>query len=868
MAQAQYDEFVRLRKTWTDALTARKQAYWETPVASVATVTPTVPTTPAPVSTPQVPTSSEVIQWVKDLWWDVQNRQNTRNVMTWKGGTVTPSGAILNADWSVTPEHVETSSAPVTPAPTPTTPVETPAPIDKNAEIKAKNEAQMALNKQKSELAIADRKRQAEEVKLASIPTDQKWVLNALISWASVPTQNTQAYRNAKVQYDTFKKFNSMTPTQLLDNLKMNEIGTDMDQLLASNPNYVQAKQKLNEIQKVTNLNKTMSNIVAGANGTEIKAVTPEQNEIDISTKLMQKFGLDDANAEAFSQFIATDEEMADNKAKLLANRNQLSNVNRQINETTTLLNQGIKDIKAQYPDMSASGIITLMGSRLSEFNDTITNLNSTKSLLDADIKMEMDLAKSAFDAKSADIQAQNQIRSAMAIGDYNASIDLQKSQAEFEQKIAQQAQAMNDPVMAISSMIDEYKKLGIPFTRSTQQVIADFQSSGQDLPTYLSNLQKTIQSKPEYQQALAKKANEWVSFQTIGDKVYKVQNGQLIDTGIATAKTPDWKQDTSGNWYNANSTTSPAVQTSTLSPASISQISTRLQGNNVQCGMVSNDYAAVKFPDAPRMWDTYESKINTINAIWKAPIPQVWGLFVMDTWTSTGHTGIVTAVNGDGTFTATDANRSGSKDGWPLQTSTYKISDKISFSNAPVWTQVPQGFTDSDIAVLGSVAKLDKQGKQTLNENWLTERDWANFNAWLLPPTAKQKQESQVVVDRVDDILKWDWTDAVWPFLWKSRVFTWGGTDRKVTELKVAALKDLLAMANLDKIKWAMSDKDIEFLRNTATYLSTDLSESEFEKTLNEIKTKYSNIAWGKPTTWTTQTNTGAWQTDSLKIR
>lgn len=88
---------------------------------------------------------------------------------------------------------------------------------------------------------------------------------------------------------------------------------------------------------------------------------TPEQEEEDISSKIMKKYGLDDANASAFAQFIATDTEMADNKAKLLANRTQLSNVNRQISETTTLLNQGIKDLKAQYPDMSASGIITLM---------------------------------------------------------------------------------------------------------------------------------------------------------------------------------------------------------------------------------------------------------------------------------------------------------------------------------------------------------------------------------------------------------------------------------------------------------------------------------------------------------------------------
>lgn len=81
----------------------------------------------------------------------------------------------------------------------------------------------------------------------------------------------------------------------------------------------------------------------------------------------------------------------------------------------------------------------------------------------------------------------------------YENKLALQQNQAEYDQKIAQQAQAMNNPVTAISTMIEEYKKLGIPFNRSTQQVISDFQTSGQDLPTYLTELQKLIQSKPEY---------------------------------------------------------------------------------------------------------------------------------------------------------------------------------------------------------------------------------------------------------------------------------------------------------------------------------------------------------------------------------
>lgn len=79
----------------------------------------------------------------------------------------------------------------------------------------------MALNKQKSQLAIEERQKQEADTKLANTPTDQKSVLNALASGVSVPVQNTQAYRNAQVQYKNYQKFNSMTPSQLVDNMKM-----------------------------------------------------------------------------------------------------------------------------------------------------------------------------------------------------------------------------------------------------------------------------------------------------------------------------------------------------------------------------------------------------------------------------------------------------------------------------------------------------------------------------------------------------------------------------------------------------------------------------------------------------------------------
>tara|TARA_R110000868_G_scaffold271022_2_gene530477 strand:+ start:4765 stop:6765 length:2001 start_codon:yes stop_codon:yes gene_type:complete len=61
-------------------------------------------------------------------------------------------------------------------------------------------------------------------------------------------------------------------------------------------------------------------------------------------------------------------------------------------------------------------------------------------------------------------------------------------------------------------------------------------------------------------------------------------------------------------------------------------------------------------------------------------------------------------------------------------------------------------------------------------------------------------------------------------------------GTERADFEAKFNQLKDSLAMANLDKLKGAMSDKDIQFLRNVGTSLSLDMSESTFDSELIKV--------------------------------
>ena len=55
--------------------------------------------------------------------------------------------------------------------------------------------------------------------------------------------------------------------------------------------------------------------------------------------------------------------------------------------------------------------------------------------------------------------------------------------------------------------------------------------------------------------------------------------------------------------------------------------------------------------------------------------------------------------------------------------------------------------------------------------------------------------------------------------------------------------LKDTLASANLDKLKGAMSDKDIEFLRNIGTKLSLGMTEEAFDAELKKLDNKMNDV-------------------------
>ena len=637
------------------------------PIAPVAWQPPPVTPVVPPVAPPVEAKAGDTVTWVN---WEKFVQANNKDMTT----TVPP------------PVQAPPVQAPVIPTPTPTPNLEKDRtvvsdnakvqPVDYNTSVGRESQIQDNVTKltQQNPTLLKDRNaynqaywyETADQGKKAILdasfssgqaqPITASSLYNLIASKQEIPLEqkNTWAYRVANNRYQRVNQYINMTASEIdqaFSSGKLIEWGQTFEDLKMLNPKLAQDAINLRKV----NGNKT--NIFTYVNNPDWTKV--KQNNLEKN----------------FSEQYADDHTDIIELLKSVYNTPTFAEMQAQINTP---------EVKSVQDKATA-------------------------------IEWEMNSLQTAMDNIDKDVENElawtGATKSRIALEKASRKEEIQK---QYDSKLREYTTQFNKATALINQNTEMYKYTQEQ-NKTMQWAIADIYKT-----QYSSELQK---ENARYQNTL-NQSN--ASFQTIGDKVYKVQNGQMVDTGIKaerdasyqvvgwrllkikwdsitdtgisaitpeTPKSPEWKQDASGNWYNANSSTNPWVQTSSLSPTAIAQYSTRLQGNNVQCGMVSNDYASVKFPWAPRMGDTYDSKIATITAIWEAPIPQVWALFVMDTGTSTWHTGIVASVNQDWTFTATDANRSGNKNGWPLQTSTYKISDKVRFSNAPAGTGVQSSW-------------------------------------------------------------------------------------------------------------------------------------------------------------------------------
>ena len=711
-------KFRELRLAWTSREDAMKQAYW-----SVAPVTPTA----NPPINPPNPTAAppQTMQGVNGEIFQIApvNPQTGLSQPTPTPQPVAqPTQPVQPATPTPAPVTPSTTSVtPTTTTPTPEvkpTPVKTEAPINYNTSVGREAEIQKnvaeitkgnpALLKDRNAFNKAfwyDTADQGKKALLDSAfmggnqPMDQKSVLNAFISGVSVPEQNTQAYRNAKVQFDTFKKFNAMTPTQLLDNLKQGQIGTEMDALLNQNPNYAQAKAELAKFQKNASLNRMVKSALNVVNGRE-------PDDLSNLSKIEAKYNAPPwTNQEAYQAYVVQNEDV---KKAWLA----LNGIARQISDTTKLYNDALTQIKKDYPDLSAPAILVLMQTKTKDTRELLDSLVDAKTLAQGDFDLAMKMAEGNYEAYTKDLANANEIAKEQRAMENSLTL----SQMQFDQKIAQQAETMGTPELAIPSVINQYAEMGIMASKSAQQHIADakaFITRGGTLGEYISQMQRDFQAKPEYKAKFTQKASEF-GFQNLGGWMIAVTDPK---TGNVTFKNVNW---TTASGSPVAITTSSQKWTDLLNAPEGTIIPSRLSkttnpNNGKECGEYINDIAG-----ASLFGDTIEQKKSvakeTTGWIGKAI---VWQPSNSSTFQKYGHVWIIIGQNPDGS--------------WKVKSSNIKWDGAISIDNVPAsvalgyktlpWVSM-QAWQNSPISQLWQYMKDNQQ-----RWPWYSEEDVKAFN-------------------------------------------------------------------------------------------------------------------------------------------
>lgn len=235
------------------------------------------------------------------------------------------------------------------------------------------------------------------------------------------------------------------------------------------------------------------------------------------------------------------------------------------------------------------------------------------------------------------------------------------------------------------------------------------------------------------------------------------------------------------------------------------------------ECGAWVNDVTGLG------VGNTFDSKMAVTDSSITADTAQIGDVFVQP-YGTTGHIGIINGksiVNGEVVFTVSESNWSKNAEGYGLITHTRQMkASEISGYARP-------GF-NNPVYNFGS----DSTEGLTFGEEPTAEEATQEVEA-----QAQQTSDILSLIENLrsnQDVL----ANAVGPV--SSRLPTLRG-DTADFETRFNNLVALLTVDNLALLKGPMSDKDIEFIKQASSGLSTSMSEKGFNERLLEI---YSRIA------------------------
>lgn len=526
------------------------------PPAQVAPVsTPLVTPVPAPTPVPQPMQDFSKWQQVNQAWEEINAPTPERVAEFNKQFTTTPAP---------TPTQVEKTTT-TTPEGTTTVKKETPGisleETKKIAEASANNaqvETITGLNNTWSTspelFSNQDTFRSSQGYDTAS--PEKKKILDAffqakntqqnnpealfqqMLSWVPVynpETKSTPQYQQAKQRFDNLQNYSSYTTDQFASALVNGDIlpGTQGYNDLLNNP---EVKVKLEKAK-----------ILNDANGKKIdvqKATDNKSQEILDGTNINVN-GQTMTIAKAYEDGVITADEMKqmfsnpkidadtkvvnDKQLELDSLQNNYDNVRKQVEDELKWKDVTIGQREALIASRQRD-LLWPLNLAIAQQNHRIGAITQAKSDQKDLINLNMDFYKDEIANKRQIAQEDRSFERQKELAKYQQDLQLQGNQAEFEQQMKQKAQIANDPYTAISTVMDQYQKLGIPFTQSIATKVADAQkfiAGGGTIGQYVDKMIGDIQEKPEYK-AIQLKNAWWVDIKEITDA-----NGNKISVKV-----------------------------------------------------------------------------------------------------------------------------------------------------------------------------------------------------------------------------------------------------------------------------------------------------------------------------------------------
>ena len=746
-------------------------------------------------------------------------------------------------------------------------------------------------------------------------------IYNMLSSGQTIPEtlKTSKVYSTAKARYDISSKYNSYTEDQLYSAYVNWEIWSQLEKDLVNNPYLVVAKERYNKKLITDNINKDSTTMLTAYNKANWKEVVVKVEEKSFLEKLSDK--INESFTNKWNEIESFKSYMSNNYPDLVNDTKDLNQKNLDLKKLVDERDARLENIIKENPWISLNRASMLAARQNKDVNDQIKSMSYEIWNLQANINFQTEMANKEYGYELQNQERQDRLQAEQRwmqfdllktaqAQDYQTQ-QIQEERAYNEQQIAseraynekQYQQQLKDKFdyeyWDLNSTNPQVQKVAseriaqaiqkqyewMPFRRDVSVMWADILNelkSGKTIEQITTDITNAIQNAPAYEQwainnwLIAQpqaqtqdwsKLNDWTLYNQKTGDVKQAWSTTIWWTswdlrGLASQfPWQAWAKNNNPAWITWNTnfdnpkpwTTAYALQQAWIKYSMWTARPSNEWWNYVTFNTIEDWLKAQQIMMRQTYWN---STVNQMlqKWVWTSEWPSYAKQVAWDAWINLN---IKVSDLSEEQLNALQMAKIKKESPW-----LAKLLTQTSWTTwwpTTIWKSTTLNYTDAQLWVLSSIENLTSTSLEAIKEVWLTVEDFGLFKNWWLKPTSSQIASANAMVSKIDDLIKHpNLSDAVWAYDTITPTLSWKTNDFKN---KFNAFIANLAKDNLGQLKWPMSDKDIQFIKDMSSVLNTNTDEDSFIANLKELKKKYSTIASWKSLNESINTSKSWWR-------